>query len=160
MNTWASELPPRLKLTPLRCELCKHRGFFKFQHFSQRSHQLSHLVSVVSSDRAPKCSQTPQMHGFNIYLKFRWSWLIAEAQDEVAPYFIVRSMRICQKSTWFGSDPLMIERLLLIQSSPNRTWPGCSEWLSSWPATIWVFWTAPAQHHNYLCPNLKAWHKI
>ena len=67
-----------------------------------------------------------------------------------------RSMRICQKSTWFGSDPLMIERLLLIQSSPNRTWPGCSEWLSSWPATIRVFWTAPAQDHNYLCyPLLK-----
>ena len=66
-----------------------------------------------------------------------------------------RSMSMCQKNTWFVSDPLMIERLLLMQSSPNRTWPGCSEWLSSWPATIWVCWTAPAQDHNYLCSNLK-----
>ena len=66
-----------------------------------------------------------------------------------------RSMSICQKSTWFGSEPLMIERSLYIQSSAQRTWPGCSEWLSSWPAPIWVFRTTPAQGHNYLWSSLK-----
>ena len=66
-----------------------------------------------------------------------------------------RSMSICQKSTWFGSEPLMIGRSLYIQSSAQRTWPGCSEWLSSWPAPIWVFRTTPAQGHNYLCSSLK-----
>ena len=47
---------------------------------------------------------------------------------------------------------------------PNRTWPGCSEWLSSWPATIRVFWTAPAQGPQLPLLSFaqiwRSWHKI